>query len=190
MRRPNRSVISVARKYAVSRQTLYVWDKEIPNPCIDVPEPVMTPPKREKPAREDSSRDAAVDQKVRQACNRVEFLEKQVTALVLESKQLQKQIRRLQLQKDVLVEVAQILKKDEVGNPQTLSNREKTMVIDVLRESFKLKDPSSLSLQPFCHLTSQAVIHIAAALFTRQIANMAGQIFRETPAVPKTLAAN
>ena len=40
------------------------------------------------------------------------------------------------------------------------------------------------------YLTSQAVIHIAAALFTRQIANMAGQIFRETPAVPKTLAAN
>lgn len=73
MRRPNRSVISVARKYAVSRQTLYAWDEEIPNPCIDVPEPVMTPPKREKPAREDSSRNAAVDQKVRQACNRVNF---------------------------------------------------------------------------------------------------------------------
>lgn len=150
----------------------------------------MTPPKRDKPAPEALSRNATVDQRVRQACNRVEFLEKQVTALVLESEQLQKQIRRLQLQKDVLVEVAKILKKDEDGNPQTLSNREKTMVIDVLRESFKLKAPSSLSLQPFCHLTSQAVIHIAAALFTRQIANMTGQVLRETPAVPKTLAAN
>ena len=190
MRQPNRSVISVAREYAVSRQTLYARDKEIPNPCIDVPEPVMTPPKRDKPAPEALSRNATVDQRVRQACNRVEFLEKQVTALVLESEQLQKQIRRLQLQKDVLVEVAKILKKDEDGNPQTLSNREKTMVIDVLRESFKLKAPSSLSLQPFCHLTSQAVIHIAAALFTRQIANMTGQVLRETPAVPKTLAAN
>lgn len=82
----------------------------------------------------------SVDQKARHACNRVEFLEKQVTALVLESEQLQKQIRRLQLQKDVLVEVAKILKKDQDGNPQTLSNREKTMVIDVLRKSFKLKD--------------------------------------------------
>lgn len=99
----------------------------------------MKPPKRDKPAPEAHSRDATVDQKVRQA-NRVEFLEKQVTALVLESEQLQKQIRRLQLQKDVLVEVAKILKKDEDGNPQTLSNREKTMVIDVLRKSFKLKD--------------------------------------------------
>lgn len=38
MRQPNRSVISVAREYAVSRQTLYAWDKEIPNPCINVPE--------------------------------------------------------------------------------------------------------------------------------------------------------
>lgn len=40
----------------------------------------------------------------------------------------------------MLVEVAKNLKKDEDGNPQTLSNREKTMVIDVLRKSFKLKD--------------------------------------------------
>lgn len=53
MRQPNRSVISVAREYSVSRQTLYAWDKEIPNPCINVPEPVMTtPPKRDKPAPE------------------------------------------------------------------------------------------------------------------------------------------
>ncbi len=111
MRQPNRSVISVAREYSVSRQTLYAWDKEIPNPCIDVPEPVMKPPKRDKPAPEAPSRDATVDQRVRQAGNRVEFLEKQVTALVLESEQLQKQIRRLQLQKDVLVEVAKILEK-------------------------------------------------------------------------------
>lgn len=101
----------MAHEYAVSRQTLYAWDKEIPNPCIDVPEPVMKPPKRDKPAPEAPSRDATVDQRVRQACNRVEFLEKQVTAIVLESEQLQKQIRRLQLQKDVLVEVAKILKK-------------------------------------------------------------------------------
>lgn len=50
MRQPNRSVISVAREYAVSRQTLYAWDKEIANPCIDVPESVITPPKRDKPA--------------------------------------------------------------------------------------------------------------------------------------------
>lgn len=56
MRQPNRSVISVAREYAVSRQTLYAWDKEIPNPCINVPEPVMTPPKRDKPAPEAPSR--------------------------------------------------------------------------------------------------------------------------------------
>lgn len=111
MRQPKRSVISVAREYAVSRQTLYAWNKEIPNPCIDVPGPIMTPPKRDKPAPEAPSRDATVDQKARHACNRVEFLEKQVTALVLESEQLQKQIRRLQLQKDVLVEVAKILKK-------------------------------------------------------------------------------
>ena len=102
MRQPNRSVISVAREYAVSRQTLYAWDKEIPNPCIDVPELVMTPPKRDKPAPEAPSRDATMDHRVKLACNRVEFLEKQVTALVLESEHLQKQIRRLQLPRTCL----------------------------------------------------------------------------------------
>lgn len=40
------------------------------------------------------------------------------------------------------------------------------------------------------YLTSHAVSHIATAAFARQIANMTGQILRETPAVPKTLAAN
>ena len=40
------------------------------------------------------------------------------------------------------------------------------------------------------YLTSHAVSLIATAAFARQIANMAGQILRETPAVPKTLAAN
>ena len=140
MRQPGRSVISVAREFEVSRYTLYAWNKEIPNPSIDLAEPVMTQPKREHPISTASLQNATQDQRLEHACKKVELLEKQVTTLVLEAEQLQKQIHRLRLQKDVLVEVAKVLKKDEDGNPQTLSNREKTIVIDVLRKSFKLKD--------------------------------------------------
>ena len=140
MRQTGRSVISVAREYKVSRTTLYAWNKEVPNPSINVPETVMTSPKREKPLSTVPTQNATVDQRFEQACKKVELLEKQVTSLVLESEHLQKQIRQLQLQKDVLMEVAKVLKKDEDGNPQTLSNREKAIVIDVLRSSYKLKD--------------------------------------------------
>ena len=96
--------------------------------------PIRKPPKATAVSPENE------EQRFERACKRVEFLEKQVTRLALESEELQKQIRHLQLQKDVLVEVAKILKKGEDGNPTTLSNREKTIVIDVLRKTFKLKD--------------------------------------------------
>ena len=140
MRQPDRTVISVAREYDVCRQTLYAWDKEIPKPQLNRQEPVMSPPKREESAPVVPVQETTMNQRFEQASERLEFLEKQVTSLVLESKQLQEQIYRLQPQKDVLVEVAKILKKDEDGNPRTLSNREKAIVIDVLKKSFKLKD--------------------------------------------------
>ena len=138
MRRSDRTVMSVAREFSVSRQTLYAWDKEIPKPQIDVPEPAMSPIR--KPPKATAVSPENEEQRFERACKRVEFLEKQVTRLALESEELQKQIRHLQLQKDVLVEVAKILKKGEDGNPTTFSNREKTIVIDVLRKTFKLKD--------------------------------------------------
>lgn len=49
-------------------------------------------------------------------------------------------MHQLKLQKDVLVKTAEILKKDEGVNPNSLSNREKTIVIDALRKQYKLKD--------------------------------------------------
>lgn len=140
MRQPGRSVISVAREFEVSRQTLYAWDKEIPNPSNIVAEPVMTQPKREHHISTAPLQKITEEQRLERACKKVELLESQVTTLELEAEQLQKQIQRLRLQKDVLVEVAKVLKKDKDANPQTLSNREKTIVIDVLRKSFKLKD--------------------------------------------------
>lgn len=70
MRQSGRSVIGVARGYAVSRQTLYASDREVSNPRIDIPEPVMTPPKRDKPKPTASLRDVAADQRLMSACDR------------------------------------------------------------------------------------------------------------------------
>lgn len=80
-----------------------------------------------------------VDQRVKPTGQKVNDLEEHVSLLALESKELQRQIHKLQLHKDMLVETLKIIKKDEVGNPKNLSNYEKTIMIDLLRKTFKLK---------------------------------------------------
>lgn len=92
MRRSDRTVISVAREFSVSRQTLYAWNKEIPKPQIDVRESAMSPIR--KPPKATAVSPENEEQRFERACKRVEFLEKQVTRLALESEELQKQIRR------------------------------------------------------------------------------------------------
>lgn len=138
MRQPERTVISVAREYAVSRQTLYAWDKEIPQTPISVQEVTMTV--KQKSIHMKSSLQEMEDQQIERACKRIELLNQQVTNLALESEKLQKQIYQLQLQNSVLVEIAKVLKKDQGVNPKSLSNREKTIAIDALRKTFKLRD--------------------------------------------------
>ena len=91
-------------------------------------------PYRTKSTEQDSN------EELTHALKKVEDLEKLVTDLALESEALQKEIYQLKLQKDVLVKTAEILKKDEGVNPNSLSNREKTIVIDALRNQYKIRD--------------------------------------------------
>ena len=57
-----------------------------------------------------------------------------------ERERLKKEIYQLQLEKDVLERAAEIIKKDQGITLQTLTNREKAMVIDTLRHKYKLKE--------------------------------------------------
>lgn len=136
MRQKERSVISISREFGVSRKTLYDWDKEMASSFGDVPmiRKRSRSPYRTKSTEQDSN------EELTHALKKVEDLEKLVTDLALESEALQKEIYQLKLQKDVLVKTAEILKKDEGVNPNSLSNREKTIVIDALRNQYKLRD--------------------------------------------------
>ena len=60
------------------------------------------------------------------------------TALVAEVESLQKQVHQLQLEHDILIKANELLKNDEGVDPQTLSNREKTLLIDALRSAYAL----------------------------------------------------
>ena len=58
----------------------------------------------------------------------------------MDAEQLQRDIEHLRMQKDILVKCAEVLKKDGGVSLKSLSNKEKTLVIDALRPHYKLKD--------------------------------------------------
>lgn len=53
---------------------------------------------------------------------------------------LQKEVRRLKIERDIYEKAAEIIKKDQGINLQTLTNREKAIIINALRESYLLKE--------------------------------------------------
>lgn len=120
----------------MSRKTLYDWDREMASSFVDVP----MIRKRSRNPYSIKSTEQASNKELEQALMKVEDLEKLVTDLALESEALQKEIYQLKLQKDVLIKMTEVLKKDEGVNHNSLSNREKTIVIDALRNQYKLRD--------------------------------------------------
>lgn len=90
--------------------------------------------------KEDSHVATEEESKLAKTLKKVADLERQVTFLANEAELLEQQIFQLKLQKDVLVKAAEVIKKDGGINLETLSNREKTRVIDALRNRYKLKE--------------------------------------------------
>jgi len=66
--------------------------------------------------------------------------EKQKELLLKEVEDLQKQVHQLQLEKALLEGAAELLKKEKGVNLLCLSNQEKTILIDALRNQFTLKE--------------------------------------------------
>lgn len=60
--------------------------------------------------------------------------------LLSEIESLKEQVRRLKLEKDILEAAAELIKKDPGVDLKSLSNREKMMLIDALKDNYPLKD--------------------------------------------------
>lgn len=75
-----------------------------------------------------------------QEANDIAQLQKEKLALEAEVKALKKEHYLLQLENDALKAAAQLLKKARGINLKKISNREKAMVIDALRDRYPLKD--------------------------------------------------
>lgn len=106
------SAQAVAQRLDVDRVTLYNWKKQL------LGREAPAPMKRDKhpPAGTDRTE-----------------LERQVESL-------RRDIRNLQLEHDLLKKANEILKKDLGVSLQLLSNREKTMLVDALREEYVLPE--------------------------------------------------
>lgn len=107
------SAQEIAQKLAVCRPTLYKWKNQL----LGREAPAsMKPPK-------DS--DSAPDKT-------------QLTDLQQQVDLLQRNIRRLQLEHDLLKKANELLKKGLGVAPQLLSNREKTLLVDALKHTYTL----------------------------------------------------
>lgn len=120
------SAEKIANRYGVSHSNLYFWrEKLFAGGCTD---------EMEKP--EEPITEAALE--ALRAENAA--LAERVEALRRENQELERTRHRLQLEVDVLKKADEILKKEEGVNPDHLSNREKAVVIDALRNTYRLKE--------------------------------------------------
>ena len=90
-----------------------------------------------------------------------EELRLEVERLAQEKEDLNRQIYRLQLERDVLAKAAEMLKKDKGVSLGALTNREKAIVIDALRDTYKLNELLS-------------VLHMAKSSYCYQESAMKG----------------
>jgi len=103
---------AIALDLGVSRETLYNWKDQL----LGREAPASMKRKSKSPADPDKAQ-----------------LEQQLEALRVE-------LRRLQLEHDLLKKANEILKKDLGVNLQLLTNREKTMLVDALRPTHAFRD--------------------------------------------------
>lgn len=113
----------VANKYGVSRGVLYCWKHKF------LPE--GGPTKMQKNSLAQSSKTKSKS---------IEELTNEVKELAAETEALKKQINRLKLERDALQLATEIVKKDNGISLETLTNKEKAIVIGALREAYSLKD--------------------------------------------------
>lgn len=108
------SAQAIADRLGVCRPTLYNWKHEL----LGIEVSASMKRKRESPAGPER-----------------EELERQLEAL-------RREVRRLRLEQDLLTKANEILKKDTGIIQQSLTNREKTLLIDALRQTYSCRSCS------------------------------------------------
>lgn len=114
------SAQEIAEKYNVSRYSVYNWAWDLLGKGN-----VSPMPKKKRNTTATNQED-------------VEALKQEIEHLHNKADELQRQVYRLQLEKDVLEKAAEVIKKDEGVSLEKLTNHEKAIVIGALRGKYKL----------------------------------------------------
>lgn len=117
------SARSVADKYGVSPCSLYIWKKQFFSEGISTQMPKDNKQNEQKSEAE-----------------QIRELTSEAASLSAEAEDLRKQIYYLQMEKDALQMASEIIKKGRGITLDQLTNREKAVVIDALRNRYSLKD--------------------------------------------------
>ena len=124
----NGSAKDVAEAHGVSRVTLYEWKKQVlgTGGCT-----IMSKKRKSSPKAKDSTRKGLLDQ--------LSALKQEVASQQQERDELQREVYRLQMERDILEAASVVIKKGQGVNLDNLSNREKAEVINALRNKYRLK---------------------------------------------------
>ena len=114
------SAQEIAERHGVSRYSLYNWRRQL----LDKDAGSVMPKKKGKKQTD---------------LETVEKLKDEITHLKEQADILNREVYRLQIERDVLEKAAEIIKKDQGVSLKDLSNKEKVIVIDALRDRYKLK---------------------------------------------------
>ncbi|XME04371.1 IS3 family transposase [Lachnospiraceae bacterium C1.1] len=131
------AVQSIADELGVSRAALYDWKSRL--------------------LRKGDEHSMAKKRKTVDNNKTIEELTSERDQLTSKVNELQQQIYRLQLEKDVLEKAAEIIKKDQGISLIKLTNKEKAIVIDALREKYTVKELLSvfhMAKSSYCYQSS------------------------------------
>ena len=117
---------AIAKEYGVTRYMLYYWKNKL------LPKEKAQEMSAKKKAQPLQSREELEAQAVE--------LRSEVSQLTQQVEELKRQVHRLDLEKAILETAAEVLKKDQGISISTLTNKEKAIVINALRERFPLHE--------------------------------------------------
>lgn len=125
------SAKDIAEQHGVSRVTLYEWKKQLLGKECSCAMPKQI--KRTINARNTNAEDI-IDH------SKLDALRKQTAELERQKAELERQVYQLRLENDILEKAAEIIKKDKGISLISLTNREKAVLIDALRDKYRLNE--------------------------------------------------
>lgn len=114
----NKTPKQISEEYNISPYTIYGWKKKMLGK-----KEIMKKSKIPEPAS-----------------SNITNLQQEVLRLTEQAESLKKEVYQLQIEKELLQKASEIIKKDQGISLQTLTNREKAIVINALRREYPLKE--------------------------------------------------